>query len=246
MNILKKTCNQNSNVEKWECSYNIYNNKEKEKNSKSIERLQIKKYAKKCNFKSNNFYFILDLKISKEDKIKLLRISKTSENSTYKKINSIKPNKSKLKSKQKELSRILSEIKTNLENEGYDDKQLETQIQSVYEQYQNKPHFIIENDKYSDLKKIIGKIKNTVEHVKTIIKEDAKGTRNNVFSILLDQLRDKVDTSVLVSILKNYLSKQDKLEYSKVFSNHYYHELLELVGDGGNYLKLGESEKITS
>ncbi|WP_330730465.1 plasmid maintenance protein [Borrelia turicatae] len=238
----KKTHNQNSNVEKWECSYNIYNNKEKKKDSKFIERLQVKKYAKKCNFKLNNFYFILDLKISKKDKIKLLRILKISENSTHTKINSTKTNKSK----QKELSKILREIKTNLENEGYNNKQLETQIQSVYEKYKSKPHFIVEKDKYSDLKKIIERLKNTVEHVKTIIKENEKCIRNNVFSILLDQLRYKVDISILVPILKDYLSKQDKLEYSKVFSNHYYYELLKLVRSDGDATKLEKSEKITS
>ncbi|WP_281505919.1 plasmid maintenance protein [Borrelia turicatae] len=34
---------------------------------------------------------------------------------------------------------------------GYNSKQLGIQIQNVYEQYKNKPHFIIEKDKYSDL-----------------------------------------------------------------------------------------------
>ncbi|UPA12777.1 plasmid maintenance protein [Borrelia venezuelensis] len=239
---LKKAHNQNSNVEKWECYYNIYNNKEKEKNSKSIERLQIEKYAKKCNFKSNDLDFILDLKISKENKIELLKILKTSENNTYKKINSTKTNKSK----QKELNKILREIKTRLENEGYNNKQLETQTQSIYEKYKSKPHFIIEKDKYSDLKKIVEKLKNTVENVKTIIKENEKDIKNNVFSILLDQLKYKVDTSILVPILKDYLNKQNKLEYSKVFSNYYYYELLKLVKSNRNSSKLEKSEKITS
>ncbi|WP_281505914.1 hypothetical protein [Borrelia turicatae] len=55
-----------------------------------------------------------------------------------------------------------------------------------------------------------------------------------------------MDTSVLVPILKNYLSKQNKLEYNKVFSNHYYYELLELMEDNKDYLQLGESKKVTS
>ncbi|AHH04494.1 Hypothetical protein BHY_1544, partial (plasmid) [Borrelia nietonii YOR] len=85
-----------------------------------------------------------------------------------------------------------------------------------------------------------------LKRVKVTVKEDEKEIRNNVFSILLEQLRHKVDTSVLIPILKEYLNKQNKLEYNKVFSNHYYYEILGLVENGGNYLKLGEPKKITS
>ncbi|UPA12804.1 plasmid maintenance protein [Borrelia venezuelensis] len=244
---LEKTCTKNSSVEKWECFNNTYNNKEEDKNNvKSIEKLQAKKYAKKCNFKSNAFISILNLEAKNDFKIQLLKAIKIAENSGDKRINNIKPNHSKLKSKQKELSKILDEIKANLENEGYDSKQLETQIQNVYEQYKNKPHFIIEKDKYNDLKKIIGKLKKTVKHTNKNTQKNERDIRNNVFSILLDQLRYKVDVSVLVPILKNYLSRQNKLEYDKVFSNHYYYELLELMEDNKNYLQLEESKKITS
>ncbi|WP_434757243.1 plasmid maintenance protein (plasmid) [Borrelia puertoricensis] len=244
---LEKTCTKNSSVEKWECINNIYNSKEEDKNNvKSIEKLQVKKYAKKCNFKSNAFLSILNLEANKDFKIQLLKAIKIAENSGDKRINNIKPNHSKLKSKQKELSKILNEIKATLENEGYDTKQLETQIQNVYEQYKNKPHFIIEKDKYNDLKKIIGKLKKTVKHTNKNTQKNERDIKNNVFSILLDQLRYKVDVSVLVPILKNYLSRQNKLEYDKVFSNHYYYELLELLEDNKNYLQLEESKKITS
>ncbi|UPA09592.1 hypothetical protein bhYOR_000870 (plasmid) [Borrelia nietonii YOR] len=248
---LEKRCNKKGSVEKGECIYNIYNNKKEEKKDiKEIEKLQVKKYAKKCNFKSNTFFSILNLKLEKDVTIKVLKVLKRTENfiekTKHKKKSNIKLKENKLASKQKELSRILDEIKVILKNEGYNSKQLEIQIQKVYEQYKDKPHFIIENNKYNDLEKIIGKLKKSVECVEVITKEDEKEIRNNVFSILLEQLRHKVDTSVLVPILKDYLNKQNKLEYNKVFSNHYYYELLELVGDGGNYLKLGESEKITS
>ncbi|WP_330378883.1 plasmid maintenance protein [Borrelia nietonii] len=145
-------------------------------------------------------------------KIQSLKAIKIAENSGYKSINDIKPNNSRLKNKQKELSKILDETKDNLENEGYNSKQLETQIQNVYEQYKNKPHFIIEKDKYSDLKKIIGKLKKTVEYTNKNTQKNERDIRNNVFSILLEQLRHKVGTSVLVPILKNYLSRQNKLE----------------------------------
>ncbi|WP_434757343.1 plasmid maintenance protein (plasmid) [Borrelia puertoricensis] len=244
---LEKTCTKNSSVEKWECSNNIYNNKEKDKNNvKSIEKLQVKKYAKKCNFKSNAFFSILNLEADKNFKIQLLKAIKIAENSEYKRINDIKSNNSKLKSKQKELSKILDEIKAGLENKGYDTKQLKTQIQNVYEQYKNKPHFIIEKNKYNDLKKIIGKLKKTVEFANKNTQKNERDIRDNIFSILLEQLRHKVEMSVLVPILKNYLSRQNKLEYDKVFSNHYYYELLELMEDNKNYLQLEESKKITS
>ncbi|BDU63459.1 hypothetical protein BOFE_09990 (plasmid) [Candidatus Borrelia fainii] len=236
----EKTCIKNSSVEKWECFNNKYNNKDNEenKNTKFIEKLQVEKYAKKCNFKSNAFLSILNLEVEKDFKIQALKAIKKTENSRYKRINNIK-----LKSKQKELIRILDETKANLKKEGYDSKQLETQIQNVYEQYKNKPHFIIEKDKYSDLEKIIGRLKKTVKYINRNTKENERDIRNNVFSILLEQLKSKIDISILVPILKNYLSKQNKLEYNKVFSNHYHYELLELMEDNKDYLQLGESKK---
>ncbi|AHH11392.1 hypothetical protein bcCo53_001030 (plasmid) [Borrelia coriaceae] len=244
---IEKTCIKNRSVEKWECSNNSYNKKEeKENDKKSIEKSQVKKYAKKCNFKSNAFLSILNLEAEKDFKIEALKAIKKAENNKYKRINDIKPNNSKLENKQKELIRMLNEIKANLKNEGYSSKQLEIKIQNVYEQYKNKPHFIIEKDKYSDLEKIIGKLKKTVEYTNRRTQENEIDIRNNIFSILLEQLKHKTDMSVLVPILKNYLSKQNKLEYSKVFSNHYYYELLELMEDNKNYLQLRESKKVTS
>ncbi|WP_367613230.1 plasmid maintenance protein (plasmid) [Borrelia hermsii] len=248
---IKKTCIKNGSVEKWECYYNTYNNKKEEKKDiKEIEKLQIEKYAKKCNFRSNAFYSILNLKLEKDATIEVLKVLKRTENfiekTKHKKKSNIKPKENKLASKRLELNRILDETRINLENEGYNSKQLETQIQRVYEQYQNKPHFIIENNKYNDLEKIIGKLKKSVERVKATTKEDEKDIRSNVFSILLEQLRNKVDIKVLVPILKEYLNKQNKLEYSKVFSNHYYYELLELMEDNKDYLKSGEPKKNTS
>ncbi|MBW6186839.1 hypothetical protein KZ870_36890, partial [Pseudomonas aeruginosa] len=60
------------------------------------------------------------------------------------------------------------------------------------------------------------------------------------------QLRHKVGIQVLIPILKDYLDKQDKLTYNKVFNNHYYYELLELVENKEHYLKSREFEKITN
>ncbi|UPA11392.1 hypothetical protein bpSLO_001248 (plasmid) [Borrelia parkeri] len=245
---LEKTCNKNSSVEKEECYYNTYN--KEEKNKKTIEKLQIEQYARKCNFKSNTFFSILNLKLEKNTKIEILKLLKRTENfienGIYKKQKDIKLRISKFKSKQQELSKILNNTKINLENEGYNSKQLETQIQNVYNQYKHKPHFIIENDKYNDLRKILGKLKDSVELIKVNVKEDGKDIKNNVFSILLDQLKHKIKTSVLIPILKDYLNKQNLLTYSKVFSNHYYYELLDILNNNKDYLKLEEFERIYS
>ncbi|WP_330730588.1 plasmid maintenance protein [Borrelia turicatae] len=241
----EKTCIKNSSVEKWECYYNNHN-KEKNKDIKSIEKLQVKKYIKKCNFKSNIFYSILNLKLEKNVTIKVCKIIKKTENfienNIYKRINSIKPKRSK----QQELSKILNKTRIKLKNEGHNNKQLKTKIQEIYEQYKNKPHFIIENNKYNDLKKIIEKLKKTVTYVKTNPKEDEKNIKNNIFSILLDQLKYKIEKSDLVSILKDFLNKQDKLTYSKVLNNYYYHRLLELINNNLNYLKPNKPETITN
>ncbi|AHH05510.1 plasmid maintenance protein (plasmid) [Borrelia miyamotoi] len=248
---LKKTCVKNGSVEKWECSYNIYNNKKEEENKKSIEKLQVEKYAKKCDFKSKTFLSIFNLKAEKNVMIEMLKVVKRTENffvnnNKNGKIDGIKPKKSKLESKQQELSRILYETKISLKNEGYDIKQLEIQIQKIYEQYKHKPHFVIENNKYNDLRNIIAKLKKSVEYVKKSTRDDEKNIRNNIFSILLEQLRHKLDIEVLAPILKKYLDKQNKLEYKKVFNNQYYHELLELVKNKENYLRLGECAKLVT
>ncbi|UPA08396.1 hypothetical protein bhDAH_001047 (plasmid) [Borrelia hermsii DAH] len=97
-----KICIKNSSVEKEELYYNAYNKGEK-KDIKEIEKLQVEKHAKKCNFKSNTFFSILNLKLEKDATIEVLKVLKRTENflekSIYKRINGIKSRKSKLKSK---------------------------------------------------------------------------------------------------------------------------------------------------
>ncbi|AHH11625.1 Hypothetical protein BCO_0007001 (plasmid) [Borrelia coriaceae ATCC 43381] len=95
------------------------------------------------------------------------------------------------------------------------------------------------------MKDIIEKIKKTVKYIKTNTQEDKKEIRNNIFSILIEQLRNKMSIEILIPILKDYLDKQNKLEYSKVLSNHYYYELLKSMEDNKDYVKVGEFEKIT-
>ncbi|WP_024654765.1 plasmid maintenance protein [Borrelia hispanica] len=233
-----KTCNNNGNVEKWESIYNNKNNK-KEMEKQERERKQLEKYAEKCRFKDDEYLSILNLETTKEIKIKKLIELKKEENKREREKNK----SNKLIEKQKELEKTLAKKREELEKEGYDKKQLETEMQKEYERYKGKPHFIIESSKYGDLEQIVKRIKKTVEREKKEKKEDHEQIRNNIFSILIDQLRNKVEVKVLAPILKNYLNKQVDLKYSKVFNNHYYYEILEMV-EGKEHLRIGEYEKI--
>lgn len=175
----------------------------------------------------------------------LKRFENLIEKNIYGKINSIKLIKaSKLKNKQKELRRILNEIKNDLENENYDNKQLEIQIKDIYKQYKNKPHFIIEKNKYCDLEKIVVKLKNNLKHINTNTKKSKTNIKNNIFNILIEQLKNKVEIKIFIPILKNYLDKQNKLEYGKVFSNHYYYEILKEIELNECYSQSKEFKKM--
>ncbi|ACN24398.1 plasmid maintenance protein [Borreliella burgdorferi] len=230
-----KNCIENSSVKNRECFYNISNNKEEKRNSgKSIEKLQIRKYIEKCNFKSNIFSLILNLGLKKDATIEVCKMIKKAENliekNIFEKLNVVKVIEvNKLKNKQQKLKRILKEVKIKLENENYKSEQLEIEIKDIYEQYKNKPHFIIEKNKYEDLEKITEKLKNKFKQEKINIKENDTNIRNNIFNILIEQLRHKIKIEILIPILKDYLDKQKRLEYSKVFSNYYYCEILETV-----------------
>ncbi|WP_267501207.1 plasmid maintenance protein, partial [Borreliella garinii] len=72
-------------------------------------------------------------------------------------------NKSCFKNKQNKLKEILINTQKELEKNGYNSEQLETNIQKIYENYKNKPHFIIENEKYNDLSKIKRKLEKLIE-----------------------------------------------------------------------------------
>ncbi|AHH11483.1 hypothetical protein bcCo53_000985 (plasmid) [Borrelia coriaceae] len=239
---LKKLYTKNSNVKKEECFNNIYNKKEEDENkTKYIERLQIKKYAKKSKIKYHVLSSVLNLNLNKKAAFEIFKATKKDENESEQKGHK---SKNSIKEKQNHLKEILKNTKNQLTNEGYDSKQLEIQIQNVYEQYKNKTHFIIEKGKYNDLKNVIEKLKKSVQCVKTNTKEDKKGIRNNIFSILIDRLKHKVKIEMFVPLLKDYLGKQKKLEYRKVFSNQYYYELLDLINNDKKYLKDNEFKQV--
>ncbi len=76
---LKEKFNKNGNVGFEECLSNKNNNKKEEK-KKQIEKFQIIKYSKKCNFKCKEILpFILKLDVNKDSKIKMLKVSKIIE-----------------------------------------------------------------------------------------------------------------------------------------------------------------------
>ncbi|AHH11536.1 hypothetical protein bcCo53_001339 (plasmid) [Borrelia coriaceae] len=195
--------------------------------------LQYRRYTPKCHFKPNILYLILYLKLEKNNIIKVCKVIKRIEgfikNDIYEEINGTISIRKKLERKRKVLNKILDETKTSLKDKGYGSKQLEKQIKKVYEQYKHKSHFIIENDKYNDLEKIIKKIKN----VQTSLKEE-ENIRNNIFNILLEQLRHKVNIDILIPIpiLRDYLNKQSKLTHNTIFNNYYYYELLKTMENG--------------
>ncbi|ACH94208.1 plasmid partionning associated protein 2 (plasmid) [Borrelia duttonii Ly] len=232
---------KNGSAEKWECINNNSNNNKKKKELEKIERenAQLEKYIKKCEFKDDKYLSILNLETTKEIKIEKLIELKKEENKRERERNK----NNRLIGRQQELEKTLAETKEVFKKEGYNEKQLEIEIQKAYDKYKNKPHFIVESSKYGDLGQIVKRIKKTVECKKKGKKEDYKQIRNNIFSILLDQLKNKVEVKVLAPILRNYLSNQIDLKYSQVFNNHYYYEILEMV-EGKEHLRIAEYEKI--
>ncbi|WP_234930394.1 plasmid maintenance protein, partial [Borreliella garinii] len=121
-----------------ECLSNKNNNIKEEKNKK-IEKFQIIKYANKCKFKCKEILpFILNLDFNKNAKIKMLKVSKIIEIKLLKNKN-IHFNKSCFKDKQKKLKEILENTKKQLEKNGYNTEQLETEFKKIYKNYKNKP-----------------------------------------------------------------------------------------------------------
>ncbi|QFI15009.1 plasmid maintenance protein (plasmid) [Borrelia sp. CA_690] len=214
---LKDKFTKEGNLNLRECNSSNNNNKEEEIRNNQIEKYQIKKYFNKCNFLSKEAISILNLNISKDKTIKIIKIVKKIETSLTKNKNKLYFNK-----KEEILKKILNETHRQFKKKGYDDEQLKIQIENVYKNYKNKPHFIIENKKYKDLEKIKLKLEKSTE----IKKENH--IKINIFNILIEQLKKEFEIKSLKPIIKNYLNSKKKLEYNKVF-NIYYYELLETI-----------------
>ncbi|WP_420025111.1 plasmid maintenance protein (plasmid) [Borreliella yangtzensis] len=228
-------------VNSEECLSNK-NNNIKEERKKKIENFQVINYGNKCNFYCKEFLpFVLKLDISKNEKIKILKTVKRIEIKLLKHKN-IHLNKSCFKEKQNKSKEILKNTQKEFEKNGYNSQQLEIYFQKIHEKYKNKPHFIIEYQKYNDLSIIRRKLERSIEFKKENSKKIYEHIRTNIFNILIDRLKNKAEIEVLKPIIKNYLNSKKKLEYNKVFGSYYY-ELLEMLENGNNTLKLKEFSK---
>ncbi|WP_215538019.1 plasmid maintenance protein [Borreliella bavariensis] len=235
---LKEKFTKNGSVDFKECLSNKNNNIKEEK-KKQIEKFQIIKYSNKCNFKYKEILpFILKLDVNKDSKIKMLRVSKMIEIKLLKNKN-LFFNKSCFKDKQKKLKETLENTKKQLEKNGYNAEQLETEFKKVYENYKLKPHFIIEHQKYNDLSKITLKLVKSIELKKENSQKNYENIKINIFNILIEQLKEKANIEFLKPIIKTYLNSKKKLEYNKVFGT-YNCELLELIKNENNSLMLKE------
>ncbi|MBB6213840.1 plasmid maintenance protein (plasmid) [Borreliella californiensis] len=224
-NHFKDNISINGSVNSVECLSNKNNNIKEEKRINQIEKYQLKNYFNKCDFKTEKALSILDLKTDKDTKIKAMIILKQNEIALIKKIN-IK--KSCMKEKQNKLKNILNNTQKEFEKNGYNSEQLKITFQKVYENYKFKPHFIIENHKYGDLSYIKRKLKKSIEIKKENPQQNYQNLKANIFNILIEQLKKDTNIEILKPIIKEYLDKQKKIEYNKVFGT-YYLELLEII-----------------
>ncbi|WP_420025201.1 plasmid maintenance protein (plasmid) [Borreliella yangtzensis] len=226
------------------CLSNTNNNikEERKERDNPIKKFQIIKYFNKCNFLSKkNLFLLLNLNIDKDTLINVFKIIKRYEIELTKN-KKIFSNKSYFKEKQNKLKEILKNKQKEFEKNGYNIEQLEINFQRIYEKYKNKPHFIIEYQKYNDLSIIKRKLEKSIELKKENPQKNYEHIRTNIFNILIDRLKNTEEIEVLKPIIKNYLNSKKKLEYNKVFGSYYY-ELLEMLENGNNTLKLKELSK---
>ncbi|WP_425337187.1 plasmid maintenance protein [Borreliella tanukii] len=237
-NYLKDKSPKKGNVNLGECLSNKNNNIKEERNKK-IEKFQVISYYNKCNFKNKEFLLILlNLDISKDKKIEIIKALKRFEIKTTKHKN-IHFNKNSFKEKQNKLKETLNNTQRKLEKNGYNPEQLETEFKKIYEIYKNKPHFIIEYHKYNDLSKIKLKLEKTIEINRENSQKNYEHIKINLFNILIDRLENVKEIEFLKPIIKDYLNSKKKLEYNKVFDTYYY-ELLEIIKNENNSLALKE------
>ncbi|AEL19195.1 borrelia PFam57/62 partition protein (plasmid) [Borreliella bissettiae DN127] len=226
-NHFKDNISINGSVNSVECINNKNNQKEK---------YQLRNYFNNCNFKTEEALSILNLNADKNTKIEAMNILKQNEIALIKKFN-IK--KSCMKEKQNTLKNILNNTQKEFEQNGYNSEQLKINLQKVYENYKFKPHFIIENHKYSDLNNIKRRLEKSIERKKQNSQQNYQNLKANIFNILIEQLKKETNIEILKPIIKEYLNKQKKIEYNKVFGT-YYLELLELIKNEKNSLIVEE------
>ncbi|MBB6208588.1 plasmid maintenance protein [Borreliella lanei] len=238
-NYFKDNVSKHSSVELVECLNNNNNNNIKEeKRINQIEEYQVKNYYNKSNIKSKSFLSILNLDINKKTKVEVIKIIKRGELELIRSFNT-NLNKSCFKDKQIKLKEILKNTQKQLEQNGYNNEQLETNLQKVYQTYKFKPHFIIENHKYKDLDIIKRKLEKSIKPKVKNSQKDYENLKINIFNILIEQLKKETNIEIVKPIVKEYLNNQKKIEYNKVFGT-YYSELSELIKNHKNSLTVEE------
>ncbi|WP_210369257.1 plasmid maintenance protein [Borreliella garinii] len=242
INYLKDKSLKKGNVELEKCLCNKNNKKEEESNNK-IEKFQIINYFNKCNFKSKEILqILLNLDISKDKKIEIIKALKRFEIKAIKSKN-IHFNKNSFKENQNKLKETLKNTKKQLEKNGYNAEQLETEFKKIYENYKNKPHFIIEHQKYNDLSKITLKLeKKLIELQKEKPQKNYENLKTNIFNILIEELKKYTNIEILKPIIKKYLDNKKKIKYTKIFDTYYF-ELLELIKDQKSLFNLKELDR---
>ncbi|MGF7102278.1 hypothetical protein HNP70_001298 [Borreliella kurtenbachii] len=235
-NHFKDNVSKNGSVNSVECLSNKNNNIKEERKINQIEKYQLRNYFNKCDFKTEKALSILYLNTDKNTKIKAMKILKQNEIALIKRFN-IK--KSCFKEKQNILKNILNNTQKEFEKNGYNSEQLKINLQKVYENYKFKPHFIIESHKYSDLNNIKRKLEKSIERKKENSQQNYQNLKENIFNILIEQLKKYTNIEILKPIIKEYLNNQKKIEYNKVFGT-YYLELLEIVKNEKNSLTVEE------
>ncbi|ACO37784.1 plasmid maintenance protein [Borreliella burgdorferi] len=224
-NHFKDDISKNGSVNLVECLSNKNNIKE-ERKIKEIEKYQVIKYFNKSNLSCKEILpFLLTLNVDKDTMIKIIKNIKRVENKLLKNTNL---NKSCFKEKQEKLKRILNNTQKEFKQNGYNPEQLKINLQKVYESYKFKPHFIIENHKYSDLNNIKRKLEKSIERKKENSQQNYQNLKENIFNILIEQLKKETNIEILKPIVKEYLNNQKKIEYNKVLGT-YRLELLEII-----------------
>ncbi|QMU99765.1 peptide transporter (plasmid) [Borrelia sp. A-FGy1] len=244
-----KTNEKENGSLKWECINNINNKREEE---------ALVKYIKKCKFKTKLPFLLLNLKINRSLKIEHIKDIKKHErtinlldkeelNLLKKKIKEngnergciknfldkrgyiykISYKRTKHKKKIEKLKEVLKRVEAELIDKNYRKENLRKEIERVYEVYKEKPHFILEQYKYKDLERIINKIKNKISIYS--VQENIDDIKNNIFSILLEQLRYKISTEKLIPALKGFINSENELKYSKLIDNTYHYKLLKMI-----------------
>ncbi|UPA14072.1 plasmid maintenance protein [Borrelia turicatae] len=227
--VLISTLNyMNSNLKKYTQSNILYyfNNNLKRNGQKIIKIKTLQSYLYKLEKELQitiNYYKHLGKNYGTEIYYQL----KYPKNKCYHKINSY----FKIKREKKFNERVYKYLCSKNINEEKWECINNNNINNIYNIYNTKPkeklNKIHKKHKYKTNATSTNK---KTKPIREATKNNKDNIRNNIFSILLEQLKQKVDIKTLVPILKHYLNKTNNLNYDKIINNQYYYDLLEILG----------------